>query len=224
MLTIEHVIVFVICLVVFLILWTVISTIVSNFKVNKTIDILTDQSELLQKKYLNTYKFLPLRDVEKALKRKDGRRNLLYELDFAGCYIFQDQTTGKYYVGQSIHVIHRLVQHLRGKGSLDIYNAVAQGHVIYYSALKFKNSPYTDLNQMERVLIKKFNSDTDGYNQTSGNGRLNSDFDQEEIVLNGVNQQRRISKKMIIAVVVAYHRTHPKDKDFKRKVKRALKS
>lgn len=187
------------------------------------IRLIFDQSEVIANHYLSGYHFFTMKQLSFALARKDGRKIYLYAHDDAGCYVFHDLTTDNYYVGQSIHIIHRLTQHLRGKGSPDIYQAYQQGHTLVVAILQIANSPYTTLNQMEKLLIAHFDSYNHGYNETAGNGTEDLRTLKEKMLLSYTTHQKAVPRKVLLASLKSYLDLHPEDKDFKRSVKQIIK-
>lgn len=91
-----------------------------------------------------------------------------------GCYIIQNQVTGKIYVGQSADLMRRVQEHLNGKQSggdqLD-YDIAVLGHDVLIKHVPLAKSGYLDLNEMERDLIAAYDCvEPRGYNKTKGNG------------------------------------------------------
>ena len=104
-------------------------------------------------------------------RRKTKKGYMQY--DFDGVYIIHDLDYDAYYVGQSINVIKRLRGHFNGQsskgGADDLNEALISGHNMEVALLRFKNSSFRDLNDMEAYFIDYFDSYYNGYNRTRGN-------------------------------------------------------
>ena len=96
--------------------------------------------------------------------------------DRSGCYVVEiysgrlAYTLGKRseaYVGQSLHVCHRVHGHLSGKGNGDVYADARDGCVI---TIRFYPVGKKRLNDLERKLIAKYRA-TQSYNRTVGGGK-----------------------------------------------------
>lgn len=89
--------------------------------------------------------------------------------DFSGVYILENTANGKTYVGQSQNVLVRILQHIRGKGSPDVYFDFRSGDLFTAHLIPLEGSSYTNLNDMERDMIEKYKAYENGYNRTHGN-------------------------------------------------------
>lgn len=92
--------------------------------------------------------------------------------DFAGVYIFRNINKSKYYVGQSIHVFERVVDHLNGHGNFDIYFDMRHNDKFEIQLIKFNHKNkiiFKTLNAMEKYYIEKYDACVNGYNKTKGN-------------------------------------------------------
>ena len=88
-------------------------------------------------------------------------------IDQSGCYVFLNQTKNIYYVGQSKNVLKRINQHLNAKGNGDVYADLKYVDKFIIFIVK---CPEYELNITEKILIKEFNSYSNGYNKNSGIG------------------------------------------------------
>lgn len=129
--------------------------------------------------------------------------------DVCGIYKIENKINGHCYIGQSIHIRYRWKQHIRRifKESYEEYNyPLYQAFRKYglnnfdFSILELCNKK--DLNTKEIFYIKKFNSYTNGYNQTIGgdNGtyvKLTEDqiFEIYDLLLNSNLSQNEIANK-----------------------------
>jgi len=91
-----------------------------------------------------------------------------------GCYIIRNDICGKIYVGQSADLTNRVKQHLNGRQSggdeLD-YDIAVNRVPVTIRHIPLTKSGYNDLNELERLLIKAYDSlEPNGYNKTRGNG------------------------------------------------------
>lgn len=89
--------------------------------------------------------------------------------DFRGVYIIKNVSKTMYYVGQSLQVIHRVGNHLRGYGNGDVYADIKRGDKFKIYLMKFNRLRFKTLNDMERYYIKKYDSYNSGYNRNQGN-------------------------------------------------------
>ena len=60
-------------------------------------------------------------------------------------------------------------QHFTGHGNGDVYADYKYGDSFLIKIVKLSSSGYSDLDALERDLIKKYNAYSAGYNKTSGN-------------------------------------------------------
>lgn len=88
----------------------------------------------------------------------------------SGVYIITNKSKGNYkYVGQSIDLIRRVNSHVNGRGNKDIYKDLSSGDEFTIELIKLIDTNYTNLNDLERILISENNSYYNGYNKTRGN-------------------------------------------------------
>jgi len=96
--------------------------------------------------------------------------------DRPGCYVVEiysgrlAYTLGKRseaYVGQSLHVNHRVHSHLSGKGNGDVYADARDGCVI---TIRFYLVGKKRLNSLEKKLIARYHA-IESYNRTIGGGK-----------------------------------------------------
>lgn len=93
--------------------------------------------------------------------------------DTFGAYIIYNESKKIYYVGQSIRMLFRINQHFAGYGNGDIYADYKYGDQFKIKIIKLAESEYSDLDKLERDLIKKYNAYSLGYNRTKGNNNAN---------------------------------------------------
>ena len=89
--------------------------------------------------------------------------------DYKGCYILTNTDDNKKYVGQSIHVITRVNNHLTGHGNPDVFLDFSNGKHFVVQLIKYDSSKFADLNTMEKTFISRYNTCEKGYNRTHGN-------------------------------------------------------
>lgn len=89
--------------------------------------------------------------------------------DFAGVYILCNGRKHKYYVGQSVHVYHRLRQHFTGRGNPDVYADYMRGRPFTIQVIPLEGSGFKTLNELERKAISTYDAYKHGYNKTRGN-------------------------------------------------------
>ncbi len=113
-----------------------------------------------------------------ALMRRDGgvtpeeflKRRLYDDAgDFTGIYVLHNETNGKYYVGQSVHVLQRVHQHFAGRGNGDVYADWKNGDSFTIQTTRLVDTDYDNLNNLERDAIEAYDAYGSGYNRTSGN-------------------------------------------------------
>ena len=101
-------------------------------------------------------------DFFELRKRQDG--------DIVGVYIIYNDNRNMYYVGQSKRVFFRVNQHFTGHGNGDVYADYKYGDSFKIQIITLANSGYSDLDMLEKDLIKKYDAYNSGYNRTAGNG------------------------------------------------------
>ena len=89
--------------------------------------------------------------------------------EVTGCYIITNECNDMIYVGQGKKVIDRLNAHFIGEGNQDVYQDYISGHEFTVEVLPLSGSGYDTLDEMERVLIRKYEAVETGYNQRYGN-------------------------------------------------------
>ena len=89
--------------------------------------------------------------------------------DCPGCYIIQNMTNHKFYVGQSHRIISRVTAHFTGHGNGDVYADFVKGDRFRVKLVSSEDAGYKNLNPMERELIKQYRAYRRGYNKTRGN-------------------------------------------------------
>ena len=114
----------------------------------------------------NREEFTPLEFVDMYKNLKNNKIKIS-NIDQSGCYVFLNQTKNIYYVGQSKNVLKRINQHLNAKGNGDVYADLKYGDKFIIFIVK---CPEYELNITEKILIKEFNSYSNGYNKNSGIG------------------------------------------------------
>lgn len=89
--------------------------------------------------------------------------------DIVGVYIIHNCSKDKYYVGQAKRLYFRVNQHFTGHGNGDVYADYKYGDQFTISIVALSNSGYSDLDALERNLIKLYDAYDRGYNRTNGN-------------------------------------------------------
>lgn len=88
---------------------------------------------------------------------------------FPGVYILHNRTNGKYYVGQGRNVLDRANHHFTGRGNGDVYVDYKNGHDWTVTLVNLDETSFSNLNDLERHLISKYDAFYNGYNKTRGN-------------------------------------------------------
>lgn len=91
--------------------------------------------------------------------------------DVVGVYIIYNIDRKMYYVGQAKRLYFRVWQHFTGHGNGDVYADYKYGNRFMIRFISLSESGYTDLDMLERDMIRQYNAFTTGYNKTVGNGR-----------------------------------------------------
>lgn len=106
-----------------------------------------------------------------ALRRKllSRRKNNSSGNTIAGVYVLYNKTKNMYYVGQSVDIIQRINNHFTGHGNGDVYADYKYGDKFTIKMIKFENSGFKTLNELERKTIYTYNAFSKGYNKTRGN-------------------------------------------------------
>lgn len=110
----------------------------------------------------NTIKAEDFFSIEKRLIRQGFSTH--------GVYILQNQTDGRYYVGQSVDLMRRIREHLKGRGNQGVYKSMQMGDRFTIQLIKLSESKFYDLDSLEKHFIRKHDSFRRGYNKTRGNG------------------------------------------------------
>lgn len=92
--------------------------------------------------------------------------------DSVGVYILYNESQEIYYVGQATRLIFRINQHFTGHGNGDVYADYKYGDQFKIRAIRLVDSGYSDLDKLERDLIKKYKAYQLGYNKTKGNNTI----------------------------------------------------
>jgi hypothetical protein len=86
-----------------------------------------------------------------------------------GVYLLLNKTKGIYYVGQSVDVFKRVNTHFTGRGNGDVYADYKYGDEFSIKMIPLDGSGFSDLNQLEKVMILTHDAYTRGYNRNRGN-------------------------------------------------------
>lgn len=89
--------------------------------------------------------------------------------DFVGVYIIYNRSRNMYYVGQAKKVLFRLNQHFTGHGNGDVYADYIYGDDFILNTIPLTQSGYSDLDLLEKDMIKHYDACRSGYNRTIGN-------------------------------------------------------
>lgn len=95
--------------------------------------------------------------------------NTYIRYDFEGVYIIHNISKDKYYVGQSINVVGRVRNHLKGSGNGDVYADFKYGDNFEVILIALEDTEYTNLNDLERNCIAAYHAFDKGYNKNRGN-------------------------------------------------------
>lgn len=127
------------------------------------------------KKKVQSGKFMTAEEFKKNWIIEKGYTGLKYD-DFSGCYIITiyDKSPSKgfknydnIYIGQSENCMHRVFNHITGKGNGDVYADIRAGRKVYISIVPCREK---DMNDMEKDLIEAFDYQK-AYNKTKGGGQ-----------------------------------------------------
>ena len=95
--------------------------------------------------------------------------NTYIRYDFEGVYILHNISKDMYYVGQSINVVDRVRNHLKGKGNGDVYADFKYGDKFEVILIAIEDTEYEYLNDLERHCIAAYHAFEKGYNKNRGN-------------------------------------------------------
>lgn len=109
---------------------------------------------------------MPAQEFLTTLDKANGRGG---SPDFTGVYVLSNSTKGSSYVGQSVHVLQRVTQHLTGHGNGDVYADYKYGDSFTVCLIPLVGSGYQSLNDLERDMIDAYDSYVNGYNRRGGN-------------------------------------------------------
>jgi hypothetical protein len=109
---------------------------------------------------------------EKYLRTKGQDRERQAEhtsVDFSGIYGLYCSETGQWYIGQSVHVLRRLREHMKRLIAGSHYNAKLQDAFTHHGITSFSMNvlcvcPYEELTYQEHKHITKYNSQDAGMN------------------------------------------------------------
>ena len=160
-------IVMIVLLVVVALMIYVTATVVRINKINKETEETDAQESYMQRTQRLDQAFKESREI--SLDEFFILKNAQEE-DVPGVYILHNTSNEKYYVGQSSHIIHRVMQHFLGHGNGDVYADYRSGHEFRVRLVKLVGSGYEGLDMLERDMIAKYDALETGYNKTAGNG------------------------------------------------------
>lgn len=120
---------------------------------------LAEESIMRTKDAIKAEEFFAL---ERKLKREGYKT--------AGVYIFHNLNDGRHYVGQSVDLMRRVREHLRGRGNPGIHQSMRVGDKFTIEFIKLSESGFHNLDNLEKHYIRKYDSFRRGYNKTRGNG------------------------------------------------------
>ena len=95
-------------------------------------------------------------------------KNAIYT-DFEGVYILHNRTKDQYYIGQGKSVFSRVNKHFTGSGNGDVYADYKYGDDFSIKLIELEGSGFSSLNELERVMIERYDAFGKGYNKTRGN-------------------------------------------------------
>lgn len=85
--------------------------------------------------------------------------------DLVGVYILHNQTKDMYYVGQAKRLFLRINQHFTGHGNGDVYADYKYGDTFTVTLVELAGSGYSDLDLLEKDLIRLYHANETGYNR-----------------------------------------------------------
>lgn len=89
--------------------------------------------------------------------------------DMVGVYVIHNESRDMYYVGQAKKLFFRINQHFTGHGNGDVYADYKYGDDFSIKIIRLTESGYSDIDQLEKDLIEKYDACVSGYNKTAGN-------------------------------------------------------
>lgn len=110
---------------------------------------------------LRTHPFMTVGQFMDFRKQESG--------DSVGVYVIYNQSKDKYYVGQAKRLLFRVNQHFTGHGNGDVYADYVYGDKFLLQMIPLSGSGFTDIDEMERVMIDRYDAYSKGYNKTVGN-------------------------------------------------------
>ena len=106
-----------------------------------------------------------------------------------GVYILHNETQDRYYVGQSVKVFNRIIQHFNGKnGNMDVLMDYLRGDHWNIQIIRLRDTIYDNLDDLERYTIALYDAFESGYNGTRGNGNWVATGDLRREVLPNTDQ------------------------------------
>lgn len=85
----------------------------------------------------------------------------------SGVYVLFNENKNKYYVGQSKNIVHRVKNHIEGRGNAHLFADLKYGDIFYVHLIEF-TSEFRSLNEQEKYYINIYDSFNNGYNKTRG--------------------------------------------------------
>lgn len=110
--------------------------------------------------------FFELRSKIMSENRKNKESHLSWQ--YSGVYILHNETTDKYYVGQSVNMFRRLRDHFTGYGNHRVYSTYQNGDKWFIKTVLLRETDFPSLNVLERSAIYYYNSCENGYNISLG--------------------------------------------------------
>ena len=89
--------------------------------------------------------------------------------DCVGIYVIYNISKNMYYVGQAKRLLFRINQHFTGHGNGEVYADFLYGDEFVLQMIPLAGSGFSDIDEMERVMIQKYDAYNTGYNRTVGN-------------------------------------------------------
>ena len=152
---------------------------------NSNKEVVKDKLEMLRREMK---KFSP----EELLKLKYNNQRIIQGVEnFVGIYIIYNSTKDMYYIGQSIRVVDRVMQHFLNDqkrvnhnlydGLPVIYNDFKSGNEFSISLIPLDETSFSTLNELEDNAIRAYKSlAPNGYNRNSGNLLVKAHFKNDD--------------------------------------------